>query len=588
MGKTLNTKAKKVLVAIAWPYVNGDLHVGHLAGYLLPADIFARFCRLRGDDVLMVSGSDCHGTPITVEADKQNKKPEEIVEFYNKHDVALFNQYKLSYNLYTKTTTSNHKAVTQEMFLDLLKNGYITKGISNQYYSKEEKKFLPDRYVEGKCPHCGAEEQRSDQCEACGRWLSEGELLNPYSKLSKSPVELKETEHYFLNFPELVNELKAYVKTRKGIWRDWVFAEADGWLREGLQKRAITRDLDWGVDLPIEEIEKLGKDKALSSYENKKIYVWFEAVIGYLSAALEWSSIKEADSNYPGIFNRFKGQSTDWKDWWLNKDSEHYYFMGQDNLVFHTLMWPGQLMGTNRGYTLPHNVVINRFMNYEGKKFSKSRNWTIDSKLIAEKYGVDTVRFVIASNFPENKEADFTWAGFVETNNNELVANLGNFINRTLKFLETKMGGEIKGGPEMLDDSAKTEISAVFKESGGLFNEAKEVEALQRIMAFSKFGNQYFDKCEIWKVIKSDDKAARQIMLNLLNIVSALNVLIAPFTPDAAEKLLNMLGLDSDTLSPEVGRNLWEPEFRLEYKIKGPIEILYPKLEMEKVLSEKV
>lgn len=592
MKASSKDESKKVLVAIAWPYVNGDIHLGHIAGYLLPADMFARYKRFCGDDVLMVSGSDCHGTPITVEADKTGIAPAEVIKKYHKHDVDLFKFYGLTYNLYTKTTTENHKQVTQQMFMDLLKNGFISKDVMKQYFSPAENKFLPDRYVEGKCPHCGAEEQRSDQCESCGRWLGEGELINPYSKLTKSPVELKETEHYFLNFDKLAGELKDYVATKKGIWRDWVFAEADGWLREGLQKRAITRDLDWGVELPVKEISKLDKDKQLASYTNKRIYVWFEAVIGYLSAAVEWSQISSkgapSSSSYDGIYSKYEGQSTDWRDWWLNPQSEHYYFMGQDNLVFHTLMWPGQLIGSNQGYTLPWNVVINRFMNYEGRKFSKSRNWIIDSGAIAEKYGVDTVRYAVGSNLPENKESDFTWKGFVEATNNELVANLGNFINRTLKFFETKMGGSIKGVEADLDEDVKDTIDMQFRESASLFNKAKFVEGIQQIMNLSRFGNQYFDREEIWKTIKTDEAEAKKVMLNLLNIVSALNVLIAPVTPTAAEKLSKMLPIGDGLLEPQVGVNKWKSTFRTEYKLQGPVTVLFTKLDMETVLREKV
>jgi methionyl-tRNA synthetase len=579
---------KKILVSIAWPYVNGDLHLGHLAGYLLPADIFARYKRLAGDDVLMVSGSDCHGTPITVEADKQKLKPIDVVDIYHKKDVELFELYNLSYNLYTKTTTPNHKEVVQKIFLDLLNNDYIIKDTMKQYYSPAENKFLPDRYVEGTCPHCNAKEQRSDQCESCGRWLSDGELLEPYSKLSKSPVELKDSEHYFLDFEKASKELRAYVDIKKDIWRNWVWSEADGWLREGLQKRAITRDLDWGVELPIEEIQKLHESKQLKSYDSKKIYVWFEAVIGYLSAAIEWSKYDSKPENYAGIYYKNKGQSSDYKDWWLNKDSEHHYFMGQDNLVFHTLMWPGELIGTKKNYTLPHNVIVNKFYNYEGKKFSKSRNWTIDSRAMAEKYGVDLVRYYIASNLPENKESDFTWGGFVDGVNNELVANLGNYVNRTLKFFETRFEGKVEIIDFEFDAEVKTSIESAYKEIGEFIDKAQFVEAINRLMQYGKFANQYFDQNKIWEIIKTDKSKAEQIILNQLNIIENLKVMISPFLPGSANKISKILSSQINIEEPEVGINKWQLIKCSKFELVGPVDLLFSKLDKEVVLNEKV
>jgi methionyl-tRNA synthetase len=580
--------SKKVLVAVAWPYVNGDLHLGHLAGYLLPADIFARYRRLMGDDVMMVSGSDCHGTPITVEADKQGIKPLDVVDIYHAKDVELFKLYGLSYNLYTKTTTANHKKVTQDLFLRLLQNDYIIKGTMKQYYSSEDNKFLPDRYVEGTCPHCQAKEQRSDQCEACGRWLSDGELLNPYSKLTKATVELKDTEHYFIDFEKLNAELRTYVDSKKDIWRNWVWSEADGWLREGLQKRAITRDLDWGIELPLEELKKLPADKQLANYDNKKIYVWFEAVIGYLSAPQEWAQYSSEPENYAGIYYKAKGQGNDWQSFWKNPDSEHYYFMGQDNLVFHTLMWPGELIGAKDNYTLPHNVIVNKFMNYEGKKFSKSRNWTIDSKAMAEKYGVDLVRFFMASNFPENKEADFTWNGFVDTINNELVANLGNYINRSLKFFETKFAGKLSVENFVLDAEVLKRTQQAFSEMGERINKAQFVEGVNCLMQYAKFANQYFDQNQIWQVIKTDPDKAQDIMLNQLNIIENLKVLMAPVIPHAAERVNSMLRSDRPSFEVEVGQNFWQFYVAKSFELQELVTILFTKLDKEVVLNEKL
>ncbi len=579
---------KKILIGIAWPYVNGDIHVGHLGGYLLPADITARFHRLCGNDVLMVSGSDCYGTPITVEADKRGLKPQEVVDTYHAKDIELFKLYNLSYNLYTKTTTEEHKRVVHEVFLRLLVNGYIEKGTMEQYYSVDDRQFLPDRYVEGTCSYCNATNQRSDQCENCGRWLKDGELLNPVSKLSGSKVTLKDTEHYFLNFKKLEPALRKYLDINKDNWKNWVWQEADGWLKEGLQKRAITRDMDWSMDLPIEEIKKLPLDKQLSDFTSKKIYVWFEAVIGYLSATRAWCDMAQTESEQKDkdiIFNKQQGQGNNWKDWWQDPDAIIYNFMGQDNLVFHTLMWPAELIGMDQGYTLPKYVVVNKFLNYEGKKFSKSRNWTINSKEIADRYGVDLVRFYIARNLPENKEGNFTWEDFVITINNELVANLGNFINRTLKFLESKFDGELNFKGE-LDPEVIKQIDWTFKETREKLEKGSALGALELIMALSRSANQYFDKQQIWKVIKEDRKQAEGIMANLLSFVGNLMVLISPYLPESAERLNKLISLNN--LEGEIGVNKWELQKIKYIKLNSPVEVLFNKLDLEKVLLEKV
>jgi len=585
---------KKILVAIAWPYVNGELHIGHLAGYLLPADVFARFHRLKGNDVLMVSGSDCHGTPITVEADKLKLTPQEVVDKYHPRDLDLLEQYDLSYNLYTKTTTENHKKVAQGIFLDLLTNDFIVKDTMQQYYSPKDDKFLPDRYVEGTCPHCKATEQRSDQCENCGRWLKDGELIDPVSKLTGEKVELKDTEHYFLDFPKLQDDLKVYLGEGKSeLWRNWVYKEANGWLEEGLQKRAITRDLDWSIELPIDEIPE---DKRIEGIEDKRIYVWFEAVIGYLSAPQEWSPlvqdkedkyIHERTDDY--ILRFYKGQDKDWTKWWYASESEHYYFMGQDNLVFHTLMWPGQLIGANKNrkkderYTLPKNVVVNKFLNFNESKFSKSRNNVVDSKEIAEEFGTDAVRYFILANLPENKESNFTWERFVDAVNNELVANLGNFVNRTLVFYSKYLEGQVEGD---LEDKVEAEIQDTFQKVGQSLESCELVDALDKIMKLTSFGNKYFNDAKIWEIVKEDEKRSKTVMLNLLNIVEALRILINPFLPEAHKRLSEMLGLD--VVEPEVGQNLWKFEPISGYENLGKVEPLFKKLDKERVLASKI
>lgn len=595
---------KKILIGVAWPYVNGDIHVGHLGGYLLPADIMARFHRLLGYDVLMVSGSDCYGTPITVEADKKEKSPQEIVDEYHKKDVALFKQYNLSYNLYTKTTSETHKKVVHDVFLKLLKNDYIEKGVMQQYFAIDDNVFLPDRYVEGTCPYCNAENQRSDQCENCGRWLKDGELINPVSKLTGSKIELRDTEHYFLNFQKLNPELRDYLDSKKDLWKKWVWKEADGWLREGLHKRAITRDMDWSIELPIDEIKKLPEDKQLADFTGKKIYVWFEAVVGYLSAVHEWTETNTETQDI--IFNKSQEQGEDWQDWWKNPDATIYNFMGQDNLVFHTLMWPAELMGLKDGYSLPEYVVVNKFLNYESKKFSKSRNWTIDSKKIADKYGVDLIRYYITKTLPENKEGNFTWEDFVSAVNNELVANLGNLVNRTLTFITKNFDGKLAIENFEIEPTLQKQIEKQFEKIGRQlyaegFSQSHNSEddgrngpwiakALESIMELSRMGNVYFDEQQVWTVVKTDLEKAQVILLNLVNLIYDLAILIYPFLPNTSDNIMNMLG--KDAISPEIGNSLWESaasqnKQEISEVHLGEVSLLFQKLELDKVLAEK-
>jgi len=574
MKKISNKNNKHIFVGVAWPYVNGDLHPGHLGGYLLPADIFSRYHRMRGNSVLMVSGSDCHGTPITIESDKLGKSPAEIVEKYHRRDVDLFKLYNLDYNLYTKTTTENHKKIVQDIFLSLLKKGYISKGIMRQYYSPQATKFLPDRYVEGECPYCHSKEQRSDQCEACGRWLKEGEIINPKDKAFGGKVILKNTEHYFLNLNKLEKDIEKYVKSCKDIWKRWVYSEALGWIREGLKKRAITRDLDWGIDLPINEINSLSKSKQINNITSKKIYVWFEAVIGYLSASIEWSTINASSKEY--IFKKQQKQSSDWKKWWLNKEAEHYYFMGQDNLVFHTIMWPGQLIGLGKNYTLPKNVVVNKFVNYERKKFSKSKNWTVDSTKLAKDYGADEVRFYIASILPENKTSNFSWDDLRKTINSELVAIIGNFINRTLKFLENKFNGKMGFENYTPSKEVVNIIKKTYEQQGQAIESCQFGKGLKAILELAKFGNRYVDSAKIWEIDREQiTQQETNVILDILNMIYNLSYLMYPYMPNASYTLQNQL---CDSFSAKINKDLWNFKFKKHFQTKNGIKPLFRKI----------
>ena len=511
---------KKIFIGVAWPYVNGDLHIGHLAGYLLPADIFARSQRYLGNDVLMVSGSDCFGTPITIEADKRGVHPKNIVDEYHKKNKELFKFLGISFDIYTKTDTENHERVVQQFFLKFLEKGLIFKNTTKQYYSPEEKRFLPDRYVEGVCSRCGHKDARSDQCENCGAVLDQGELIEPRSKNSGSSVELHNTEHYFLDWPKLESFLKKYVKGKKGEWRDWVYRETDGWLKKGLKPRAITRDLDWGIKIPT---EKISARLRIENTDHKRIYVWFEAVIGYLSASIEWSNQRKSEQ---------------WKEWWQNKKARHYYFMGKDNLVFHTIFWPGELHAYDRKLNPPNFPCINQFLNLEGQKISKSRGVIIDSRYITEKYGIDPVRFYLTTIMPENHDTNFTWNDFSRTTNDILIGVVANFIHRALtlaekakldpKLVEPKTELTVK----KMTDSAKKAIEAcAFK---------KYTEIIQKI---AEFGNKYISEKEPWTYAANDIRF-NKILSNGVFIVLAIQSLLKPLLPDTYKKLSSMTGID--------------------------------------------
>lgn len=522
---------RNIYIGVAWPYVNGNLHIGHLAGYLIPFDICARYHRIIGNNVLATSGSDCFGTPITIEADKRRLKPADIVDEYHTKDVdLLLNTLNLSYDLYTKTDTSNHKKVTQDIFIKFLEQDLIIIKTSEQYYSPTENRFLPDRYVKGTCSYCNYKDSRSDQCDNCGKLLTPETLLNPRSNLSGEAVELKETDHYYINWPKLQSKLEAYVTEQGVSWRNWVNKETLGWLKEGLQPRAITRDIDWGVELPIDRIPE---DKLIKNSENKRFYVWFDAVIGYLSSSILWSE-------KTGI---------DWQEYWYNNDAKHYYFMGKDNLVFHTLFWPGQLMVYDPEIHLPDFPAVNQFLNFEGQQFSKSRNHTIDSKELVEKYGNDRVRFYLTLIMPETKDSSFSWEDFKEKVNGVLVANIGNFIHRSLSISFENLP-DFNTLDVSIDSTIATAVSKTFEESKVYLENCEFRNYLDSILKLSSVGNKYFDTNEVWVQKKTDLKAFNQSQYNLLFLIISLGLLLIPLLPEATKKLFEQLGLDCPELWP--------------------------------------
>jgi len=507
----------KVFIGVTWPYVNGDLHIGHVAGYLLPCDITARFFRLLGKQVLMVSGSDCYGTPITVAADKEGLSPQEIVNKYHKRDVELFMRLDVSYDLYTKTARRGHNEIVQDFLLAFWNKGLLEKQTRPQYFSPSLGRFLPDRYVEGECPQCGAKESRSDQCDNCGR-LHEQDLINPISKIDNKKVELRDTEHLFIKWDKLQDKLESYYKKYSGSWRGWVRGETKKWLDEGLKPRAVTRDLDWGVKIPDDIAREL--DNASS----KRVYVWFDAVIGYYSASVEWA--EKTGGN--------------WKDFWYDSSCKHYYFMGKDNLVFHTIFWPGQLMVYDEKLNLPDVVSINQYLTLGGKKFSKSRGVHVDTAEFIDKYGSDALRFYLTTIMPETADSSFTWEDFFRKNNGVLVGHLGNYIHRTLSlFKKVKLEGKVSKkcivfSEQRLESAIKHITRSEFK---GYY---EDIEKL------ADFANKYFDELKPWEHKRGG--------ADLVALTYVLACLLEPITPKASKNYLKMVGLGEDLLWRNAGK----------------------------------
>lgn len=529
----------KTFIGVAWPYVNGELHIGHLAGYLMPADVFARYSRAIGKDVLMVSGSDCFGTPITVEADTTGTSPREIENIYHKKDINLFqNVLGLSYDIYTKTDTENHIQVVQDFFVKLLDKGYIYVDTTQQYYSSQEKRFLPDRYVEGTCNNCGYTEARSDQCDHCGKILEQGDLKNPISKLTKSPVELKDTEHYFLDWPKLQPRVEKYVNRYGPHWKNWVYQETLGWLRQGIKPRAITRDIDWGVPIPV---DRMDENTIIQNTEHKRLYVWFEAVIGYYSASILWAKEKSGRR---------------WQDFWKNPEARHYYFMGKDNLPFHTMFWPGELMAYDPELHLPDVQSINMFLNLDGKRFSKSHGVSVSIEEIVRDYGRDPVRFYLTLIMPELRDSSFNWNEFIARNNDILVGNLGNFIHRTLSL---GFGMDEQSlSDSRLTTATKEAIQSSFDKSRSYLDKCEFKNYLEAFLKLSSYANKYIDQEKIWILKKENTPKFQDVMRQLYGMIVSLGILSGPLFPDSSKKIFGLLGIDYDPFWPEAGK---EPDY---------------------------
>ncbi|HEY7824064.1 MAG TPA: methionine--tRNA ligase, partial [Acidimicrobiia bacterium] len=469
---------RRILVAVGWPYASGPLHLGHLGGAYLPPDVFARYHRLVGNEVLMVSGSDANGTPITVKADELGISPREVVDRYHPEILGYWDDLGISFDLFTTTMTENHHRVTQDFFLRLLDNGYMTKGTSEQFYDPEAERFLPDRYVEGECPHCGYSEARGDQCDNCGRTLDPTDLINPRSRLSGATPERRETEHYFLDLPAFSDRLREWLEGKTN-WRKHVKNWALGMI-EDMPVRAMTRDIDWGVDVPVDDLGP-----------GKKIYVWFDAVIGYLSASIEWA----ASTDDPDA----------WENWWKDSEAESYYFVGKDNIPFHAVIWPAMLMG--RGdLNLPTDVPANQYITFRGSKASKSKGVGRSIGWYAERLQPDALRYAVASVFPEQNDTDFSDDELIRRVNEELVSTWGNLVNRVLSMSARNFDGKVPEPGELTDgDQGVLDLGArTLDEVAGHIERVELRAGLRRAMESAAEVNAYLNATEPWKMLKED------------------------------------------------------------------------------------
>ncbi len=511
--------SKNILVCVAWPYASGSRHLGHIGGAYLPADIFARYHRIIENNVLMVSGSDAHGTPITVRADEEGVTPIDIVEKYHHEFLGYWDKLSISWDNYTTTMTENHKEVVQDIFLKLLEKEYIYKKKTLQAYDSSEERFLPDRYVEGTCPKCEYKSARGDQCDSCSSTLDPEELINPKSKISGNEAEFKETEHFFLKLSAVSEELLPWLET-KDDWRPHVINWAKSFVKEGLQDRAITRDLDWGIEIPVDDLG-----------DGKKIYVWFEAVIGYLSASIEWAS---------------KEDGRDWKEWWKKEESESYYFIGKDNVPFHSVIWPAILVAYG-DLNLPTNVPANQYILIKGEKASASRSVGKTLSEYLDEWEPDAIRYTLASVLPEQADSELSESGMIRKNNEELVATWGNLVQRVFKQIENNIENISNASSETDVDSALLKLGEeAYKTVGSHIENIELKNALQEAMRYVSKVNIYLNETEPWKIIKEDNERASRILYTALTAIDTCANLLYPFMPSTSEKVRTAIPKDSE------------------------------------------
>jgi len=544
----------RIHVGVAWPYANGPLHLGQIAGAYLPADIFARYNRIVGNEVIMVSGSDQHGAPITIRAERENTTPEQIAAKYHAEFLDCWERLGISFDLFTTTGTRNHADVTQDIFLKLLEKDYLYRDWVLQAYCPTCDRFLPDRYVQGTCPSCGNVNARGDECEACGKPQDPVDLGSPRCSICGGTPRFEKSEHFFLRLSALQEQLSEWVST-KTHWRQNVMGATKRFLNEGLRDRAITRDIKWGVPVPVE------------GFENKRIYVWFEAVIGYLSATKEWAQLQGDDSA--------------WERYWKG-GARIYNFIGKDNIFFHTLSWPGTLMAYG-GLDLPYDVPANEFLTISGDKLSTSRNWAVWLTDYLERYEPDPLRYYLAAVMPEVQDSDFSWEKFVNRNNDELVATYGNLAHRMLTFSKRHFEGRVPRPGELDEDSLQllSEADRTLAEVSDALSRCSFREGLRSAMSLAQKANRYLDDKAPWKAIKeSRDEAARSVY-TVLCVLSVLSTALYPYLPFSSEKLSVSLGFEDTALSR--GWKAVRPE---PGQLLGDVQPLFVKLD-EAVIEEE-
>lgn len=554
---------QKILVTAALPYANGPIHLGHLAGAYLPADIYVRYQRLKGRDVIYICGSDEHGVPITITAEKEGITPQQVVDKYHYMNKESFEKFGMSFDNYSRTSLPLHHQTAQEFFLELYKKGILKEKTTKQLYCENDKMFLADRYVEGICPVCGSPGARGDQCEKCGSWLEQTDLIEPKCKICGSTPIIKDTSHWYLPLGDFQKRLEEWIST-KTHWKENVKQYVQSWFREGLQDRAVTRDLHWGVKVPIEGVQ------------GKVIYVWFDALLGYISSTKEWA--------------QKIGQPEKWREYWQNPETRLIHFIGKDNIVFHCIVFPAMLMAWNDGrddkFILPDNVPANEFLNLEGKKLSTSRNYAVWLNEYLEKFEPDPLRYALASILPETKDTDFSWREFQARNNNELADILGNFVNRTLTFAKKYFENKV---PEIFElENIDNEMISKLKEYADKIAENYENfkirDGVFETMNLARHANKYFNDTEPWRTIKENPKRASTTINICLQTVRALAILFEPVLPFSARKIWKMLNLNDDIV-----KSGWDSAYQLSLKPGhqlGEPEILFRKIEDSEIEEE--
>jgi methionyl-tRNA synthetase len=535
--------SETILIGVAWPYANGSLHLGQIAGAYLPADIFARYQRAAGNRVLMVSGSDQHGTPITVRAEQEGTTPQAIVDRYHPEFLDSWQRLGITFDIFTTTGTANHESTVHELFMRLLEKDYIYKGTMLQFYDEAARRFLPDRYVEGTCPRCDYERARGDQCDNCGSTLDAVDLINPRSRFTGTTPELKESEHFFLRLSALNEPVKEWLSSDKEHWRKHVLNFSLGLLGEGMPDRAITRDLEWGVRVPVDDLG-----------EGKRIYVWYEALTGYLSATREWA--------------QKQGTPEVWRDFWEDPAAKTYYFIGKDNIVFHTLLWPGWLIGAGN-LNLPYDVPANQYVNFQGGKASTSLGTAPFLPDYLQRYDVDALRYYLSAIMPEASDSDFSEVDLIRRNNEELVSTWGNLVNRVLTITYRNFDGKIPEPGQLLDsdqtllEAGKAALAAV----GESINACRFREGLRNALNFAQEANRYLNQEEPWKTRETDKAAAGRALYTAIAAIEVLKLAFYPYLPFTSERLHQLLGHENTIeaqgwqgILPQPGTPLQQPE----------------------------